>query len=156
MALSANLGSLLAVKEGDIQAFTLGTGVATAGSIWRGGLVAIRLTDGKAYPAVDNIADTYKQFVVGYSLEHPITIGDKIPTIVRVRTNGHFRLKIAGVITAADVGKLACLKDDETVQLYDLAKTKVVVGRIREVIDTTYVYVDLDIHHSRLATGTYD
>jgi len=145
MALTANVGSNLQAKMGDIQAYTVGTGA----NIYRGALVAIRLTDGCAYQAVNDVNDEYKQLIVGYALEAK-TSGE-----VRVRRDVKLRLNFNGVISPTVVGRLACLYDDETVQLYDPTKCRVVVGRISEITGNQ-VYVDLRERPNRIATGLYD
>ena len=69
---------------------------------------------------------------------------------------GRVRRQYAGTATQAQVGKLACIKDDQTVQLYGALTTKVVVGRITEIFSTSEVYVDLMQFPARLATDAND
>src|SRR4051812_5485665 len=121
--LTDNLGTNLAAKFGNIRAYTVGAGV----TIYRGATVVVRLTDGLAYPAVEDTTDTYKQLVVGWAQE----VGTAGKTI-RVRSDGALARKFPGV-TIADIGKLALIKDDETVHTYASNAGKVVCGRITSI-----------------------
>ncbi len=146
MALSANIGSTFAAKFGTIQTYTAGA------SIYRGATVVIRQTDGLAYPAVEDIADTFKQLVVGYAQEAAETAAS-----IRVRMDGKLRRVFSGGGEPADyIGRLACVKDDESVQIYDAGTGKTVAGRITEKISATAVYVDFTDRPIRLATSAND
>lgn len=144
MALSANIGSTLAAKYGEMQAFTAG------GTIWRGSTVAIKQTTGLAHAAEDDPDDSEKQVVVGVAQEAAVVTGT-----VRVRQDGKWKRKTATDFTGKG-GSLACVKDDETVQLYGALTCQVVVGRITEIVSTTEAYIDFTDRPSRLASGAYD
>jgi hypothetical protein len=149
MALTANVGSTLEMKFGTIQAYELGVGAI----IYRGALVAIRLTTGKVHPAVRNETDDLKQVFIGVALEAKtyVAAGD----LVRVRLDGKLKCKWTG--GPAIVGHLACLFDDETVQPYLVTEGNVIVGRITEVLNSgTEVFVDLLDHPGRVATSEYN
>jgi len=146
MALTANTGSNLQAKFGYIQTYTAG------GVIWRGGLVVLRLTtaDDKVYTAVDDPLDVRKQFVLGFALEAAVA-----NAAVRIRQDGKLRLKFPSIPTSV-IGRLACIKDDESVQLWSAGSTcKVVVGRITEK-SSTHAFVDLGDRPARLATSLTD
>lgn len=145
--LTANMGSNLAAKFGYIQTYSAG------GQIWRGGLVVLRLaaapngSDDKVYAAIEDTADTYKQLVLGFAMEAAVT-----DAAVRVRQDGKYKLLFPGLDPADSViGRLACIKDDNSVQLYGAGTGKVVVGRITEKT-LTAVFVDLADRPLRLAT----
>ncbi len=143
-ALSSNMGSNLASKFGNIQAYTAG------GTIWRGGLVALNICDGKAYAATDTAddADITRLLVVGFAMEAAST-GDT----VRVRQDGKLRRKWQGAADGKLPGRLACVYDDVTVQ--KASAGKIVVGRLTEIASTE-VFVDLESRSVRVATGSYD
>ena len=147
MVLSANMGSNLQAKFGYIQTYVAG------GAIFRGAIVALRLTtaDDKVYAAVDDPLDVYKQLVVGFSME--AVAADS--AAIRIRQDGKFRLAFPS-IPASVIGRLACLKSDDSVQLWNAGSTcKVVVGRITEKA-STHVFVDLSDRPARLATSLTD
>ena len=162
MALSANIGSLHAAKYGEIQSYPVAAGV----HIYRFATVVIHgagTHEGYAAPATADTADTLKQLVVGVAQEerdNSASSTDGLDStdkklIVRVRQEGKVRRSFpANTVTC--VGKLACVVDDETVQFYDAAKTKVIVGRITERIDEQNVFVDFDDRPARLATDVND
>jgi len=146
MALSANMGSNLQAKFGYIQTYVAG------GVIWRGGLVILRLTtaDDKVYAAVDDPADVYKQLVLGFAMEAAVA-----DAAIRIRQDGKFRMKFPSIPSSV-IGRLACIKDDESVQLWSAGSTcKVVVGRITEK-SSTHVFVNLADRPARLATSLTD
>jgi hypothetical protein len=146
MALTSDTGSNFEVKFGKIQTYKSGA------QIYRGALCAVRLTDGKVYPAVSDIPDTFKQLVVGFSMES-VTAADMD---IRIRREGKIRLRIAGNPSGA-AGKLACILDDESVQLWSASGTcTVVVGRITERPSSTTAFVDLEDRPYRLASGAND
>jgi len=154
VALSANIpGAQLNARLGAIQGYSVGAGV----QIHRGALCVLRLVDGYLYPAVDDTADAYKQLFVGYAYEAKDNSNGSAGAVTcRVRRDGQLALPLAGV-GQADIGQLACIKDDEQVQLYGASSTKVVVGRIREVkVAVTSAWVDLEDRPLRLATSAYD
>ena len=142
MALSANMGSNLSTKFGNIQAYTAG------GTIWRGSLVALNLTDGLAYAAEADADDSEKYLIIGWAMEAAVITG-----IIRVRTDGKLKCSWAGGDSGKLSGRLACVYDDETVQA--AANGLIAVGRITD-ISSTSVYVDLEDRPVRLATGLYD
>lgn len=147
MELTANLGSNLAAKFGRIQAYTAGA------AIYRGATVALRLnlSDDKVYPAIDDPTDAQKQLVLGFAMEAASTDGDSI----RIRQDGKLKRSFPN-IPASVIGRLACIKDDQSVQLYTAGSTcKVVVGRITEKA-ATHVFVDLTDRPVRLATSLTD
>ncbi len=134
MALTNHIGSNEAGKFGAIRTYTVG---ASSGTIWRGATVVLRLTDGFVYPGVEDLTDAYKQLVVGWALEKG-TPDNKI----RVRADGQY-FRNFPYVTQADVGRLALLKDDETVHTYSSGAGKVVVGRIASIkTDSLEVFVD--------------
>lgn len=147
MALTANVGSSLAAKFGNIQSYTAG------GVIWRGAIVVLRLAtaDDKVYAAVDDPTDTYKQLVVGFAQEAAVAEGS-----IRVRQDGKLKLKFAAAMPDSVIGRLACIKDDENVQLYGESTCKVAIGRITERATSTEVYVNLVDRPTRLATSLLD
>lgn len=147
--LTRDKGSLLAVKYGKIQSFTVGTGV----TIYEGALVAVKLGDGQLYKAEADDDDSEKLLVVGFSRE-PCIGGS--PAKIRVRMDGKYRLKFSGGTPV--VGKLAIVLDDETIQPFDdtAGKKNVVAGRITEVVDNQTIFIDLEDKPSRLATTQYD
>jgi len=144
MALTQNIGSNLAAKFGFIQSYVAG------GAIFRGATVALRLAvgDDKVYPAVDDPTDTYGQLVVGFAMEAAAGDGSTI----RVRQDGKLKRKFPSMPSSV-IGRLACIKDDESVQLYGSGTCKVVVGRITEKASSTDVYVDFLDRPLRLATS---
>lgn len=137
------MGSGFAVKYGYIQTYTAGA------QIYRGATIAIRLGDGLAYPAVDDAADTYKQVVVGFAMEDAAASAE-----VRVRSDGKLKRAIIGS-PAVTVGRLACVYDDESVQLYSSGHD-IIVGRITEDTGGGEVYIDLLDRPARKATSAYD
>ncbi len=143
-ALTANMGSLLQAKFGNIQAYTAG------GTIWRGGLVVLNLVDGLAYAATDTVddGDTTRLLVIGFAQEAAVS-GD----IIRVRQDGKLERVWQGGATGKKPGRIACVYDDATVQAASAGK--IVVGRITEV-SSTKVFVDLEDRPVRIATGSYD
>jgi len=147
MALTANAGSNLQAKFGYIQTYAAGE------AIYRGALVVLRLTTAgdKVYAAIDDPLDVRKQLVLGFSMEAAIADG----AAIRIRQDGKFRLKFPS-IPASVIGRLACVKSDEDVQLWSAGSTcKVVVGRITEK-SSTHVFVDLSDRPARLATSLTD
>ena len=162
MALTANIGSQHAAKYGEIQTYPVAAGV----HIYRFATVVLHgagTHEGYAAPATDDTADTLKQLVVGIAQEerdNSASSTDGVDStgkiiLVRVRQEGRVRRSFPSN-TVTCVGKLACVADDETVQLYDAAKTKVVVGRITERIDEQNVFVKFDDRPTRLAVGAND
>ncbi len=143
-ALSANMGSILQAKFGNIQTYDAG------GTIWRGGLVVLNLVDGKAYAAADltDNGDVTRLLVVGWAQEAAVADGE-----IRVRQDGKLKRNWQGSSAGKKAGRLACIYDDATVQAASTGK--VVVGRITEV-SSTFVYVDLEDRPVRIATGSYD
>lgn len=147
MALTKNIGSNLAAKYGYIQTYVAGE------AIFRGALVVLRFTtaDDKVYAAADDIDDSDKQLVLGFAMEAAVADAP-----IRVRQDGKFRLKFPGGVPSSVIGRLACIKSDEDVQLWSAGSTcKVVVGRITEK-STTQVFVDLGDRPARLATSLAD
>ena len=147
MVLTVNMGSNMAAKFGAIQTYTAG------GVIYRGGLVALRLqaADDKVYAAVDDPTDAYEQLILGFAMEAAVA-----NAAVRVRQDGKFRLDFPSM-PASVLGRLACLKADDSVQLWSAGSTcKVVVGRITEKYSTTQVFVNLADRPARLATSLTD
>ena len=114
MSLTADLGSTLTAKYGNIRSFTCGA------AIYRGATVALRLTDNMAYPAVEDTTDMYKQLIVGWALEKGVA-GKSI----RVRSDGALVRQFPGV-DSSSIGKLSLIKDDETVHTYSSNAGKVV------------------------------
>ena len=149
-ALTSALGSLLSVKYGNIQSFVPGTGV----TIYEGALCALRLTDGKLYPAEADNDDSLKQLIVGFALEGKVPADEK--TIVRVRLDGKIRVNYTGGTPIC--GQLGIILDDNTLQPFDdtAGKKNIVAGRIREVLDATLVYLNLEDRPVRVATSVYD
>lgn len=147
MALTANIGSNLAIKFGTIQTYIAGA------AIYKGATVVMRLAtaDDKVYAAIDDPTDVYKQLVVGFCQEEATADGNS----VRIRLDGRLKRQFPSM-PASVIGRLACIKDDESVQLHGDATCKVIVGRIREVITSTSVYVDLTDRPARVATSLTD
>jgi len=145
--LTQNLDSKLAAKFGTIQTYTVN---ATEVEIFRGATVVLRLTDGLAYPAVDDIEDTHKQVVVGIARENKKVGSIRVEEVKRIKRD-------CPGCDQTYVGRIACVKDDQTVQLYGLSTCKVVVGRISEIaVEGVSVFVDLTCRLSRLVVGPYD
>ncbi len=143
--LSASIGSNLKAKFGNIRLFTVGSV-----KIWSGATVVLRLTDGLAYPATEDVPDTNKQLVVGWALEK----GEPGAT-VRVRSDGALARQFPGV-TTADIGRLALVKDDETVHTYSADAGKIVCGRITSIaVEGTEVFVDFTDRPLRVANSLY-
>ena len=147
MALTRNVGSTQAAKFGYIQSYTAGA------AIWRGAVVVLRLAtaDDKVYPADGtDTTDAFKQLVIGFAMEAAAADG----AAIRVRQDGRLKLKFPS-IPASVIGRLACILDDESVQLYGVSTCKVVAGRITEK-SSTHVFVDLADRPMRLATSLTD
>ena len=152
MALAASKGTLINCKSGIIRTYYAATGEI----FWAGSLVVISLTDGFVYVAVADTDDSEGFLSVGYALEDvDNSSGIDGALSLRVRADGQYGLKFQGIATGKE-GRLACIKDDETVQVYGAGTTKVVVGRIVSVRDATYVYVDLADKPLRIATSAND
>ena len=149
-ALTSELGSLLSVKYGNIQAFIPGTDV----TIYEGALCVLRLTDGKLYPAEADNDDNLKQLVVGFALEGKVPTDEK--TVVRIRADGKIRVNFTGGTPVC--GQLGIILDDNTLQPFDdtAGKKNIVAGRIREIVDATLVYLNLEDRQIRVATSVYD
>lgn len=147
MALTANMGSNLAAKFGYIQAYTAGA------AIYRGATVVLRLslTGDKVYMASNDTSDTYKELVVGWAMEAAAADGDTI----RVRQDGKLKRKFPSMPTSI-IGRLACVLDNESVQLYGVGTCKTVVGRITEKANSTEVFVNLADRPLRVATSLVD
>jgi hypothetical protein len=150
--LTANSGSNFTTRVGDIQAYNIG-----GTTFYRGAVCVIRLSSGTLYMADGtDTTDTLKQIIVGYAMEgYPITSLTTQPTQLRVNKSGQILLKFNGIATGSE-GKLACIYDNDTVQLYGVNTCKVIVGRIMDVPDQTHVFVNLQDRPSRLATSLYD
>lgn len=147
MPLTGNMGSNLAAKFGYIQTYTAGE------AIFRGALVVLRLitADDKVYAAVDDPLDVLGQLVLGFAMEAAAAANASI----RVRQDGKFRLGFPSIPTSV-IGRLACIKSDNEVQLWSAGSTcKVVVGRITEK-SLEHVFVDLGDRPARLATKLTD
>jgi len=140
--LTGNIGSTLTAKCGNIQTYKVGSQ-----HIWRGATVAVHLDDGLAYPATDS--DEGHPVVVGVALEEGKPGGE-----VRARNDLKYKRSAANP-SQNWVGKLACVADDESVQLPSTAVAKIVVGRITEV-EEDGVYVDFQDRPARVATSDYD
>jgi len=148
MALTANMGSNLAAKFGAIQTYTAGA------AIYRGALVVLRLAtaDDKVYAAANDTTDVLKQFVLGWAMEAAAADGDSI----RIRQDGKFKLQFPSM-PASVIGRLACVLDDNSVQLWSAGSTcKAIVGRITQKPSTTEVFVNLSDRPARLATSLID
>lgn len=142
MALTQSMGSRFEAKFGSIQTYIAG------GAIFYGATVVIRLNDTNeyVYAAVDDPTDAYKQLVVGWATESAV-LGDRI----RIRREGKIKRSIP-YMPSVVVGRLACIKDDENVQLYGSSTCRVVVGRITEKTADA-VFVDFLDRPVRLATS---
>ena len=140
-------GSTLAVKDGTIFQYLM----APNQKIFWGSLVALR-ADGLMYSAVEDVTDTYQQVVRGFAMESKDTTDGSTTTNIRCRRDMRKSLNFQNIFNQNIVGKLGCLKDNNTVQLYDVAECKVVVGRITAQ-DGVNVYVDLSDQPSRIATS---
>jgi hypothetical protein len=150
MALSANLGTTLRAKQGDVFGYKVAGGV----HIYVGATVTVALagaTAGYARPALSN--DTgLSQYVVGVARKEANAVGKNNGDLEVLVQRGRWRREKAGAVQS-DVGKLACVADDETVRLYDLAaESNIVCGRITE-IDGSRVFVDYDMQNARVATS---
>ncbi len=150
MVLTAAIGSLLDVKYGNVQSFVPGSGV----TIYEGALVALRLTDGLLYSAEADDDDNLKQLVIGFARESKLTTDSK--TIVRVRLDGKIKVGFSGGTPIC--GQLGIILDDNTLQPFDDGggKQNIVAGRIREVISSQFVYLNLEDRPVRVASSVYD
>ena len=144
--LTTNAGSNFSVKPGYIQAYPAGSI-----KIWRGALVVLRLTDNLLYPAVNDPTDVYKQIVRGYAMEASTT-----GSTVRLRGDGKLLMKFMGANIAGSLGKIVCVYDDETCQLWSASGCKVAIGRVDQIVGYDSVYVNLMDRPARLATSIYD
>jgi len=153
VALAANLGSTFKTQFGHIYQLP----VKAAVHIYRFAMVTIRLGEGYAQPAADDTDDSTKQLFVGYAMEEiDNSDGGNGDLNVRVRMEGRFWAKKTAA-TQADVGKLAVVLDDQTVQLYQVAgRSNVVVGRIVKVYDTSSVMIHMMDRPSRVSSGAND
>jgi len=150
MALAANLGSTLRAKEGDI----FGYPVVAGAHIYVGATVTVALagaTAGYARPAQSN--DTgLSQVVVGIARKEANAVGKASGEVTVLVQRGRWRREKAGA-SQADIGKLACVADDETVRLYSAeAESNIVCGRITE-LDGSRVYVNYSEKPARVATS---
>jgi hypothetical protein len=151
-ALTQNLGAAYGAKFGTIQSYK----VAAAVHIYRFAAVVLR-DDGFLYPAVEDISDTYKQLVVGLAQEEiDNTLGANGAKKCRVRREGRVIRQCATTVVQSLIGKLACLKNDVTVQKYTDSSGQVVMGRITELYSSTEVFVDLVDRPKRIATDIND
>jgi hypothetical protein len=147
MALTEGVGSNLKAKFGAIRTYTVG---ATSGAIYEGATVVLR-QDGYAYPAAEDTADANKQLVVGWALESAAA-GET----VRVRRDGTLSRLFPGVDQSA-IGKLALVKDDETVHTYSVLIGKIIAGRIASIdVEGESVYVDFTDRPARIAASLND
>jgi hypothetical protein len=149
-ALTTNLSSTYESKYGTIQAYKVGAST----HIWRYATVVLH-DDGYAYQATEDVTDTLKQIVIGIAQEEiDNSLGIAGAKVVRVRREGRAKRFFAGSLAQTALGKLACIKDDQTVQLYTSGSTgKIVMGRIAELINSQEVYVDIVDRPVRLATS---
>lgn len=146
--LSKNLGSNLAAKFGDIRQYLVGNV-----KIWRGATVVLRLLDGLAYPAQEDVSDSLKQLVVGFALEEGTPASG---ATVRVRRDAQLARDFPGVTQDA-IGKLALVKDDQSVQTYGDAFGKTVCGRITSIqVEGLSVFVDFKDIPMRTVTNAYN
>lgn len=149
-ALTQNLGSTHTSKYGTIQTYKVGA----ATHIYRYATVVVR-DDGYLYPAEEDISDTLKQIVIGIAQEEINNTGSAGAKSCRVRNDGKVRRAFAGSASQSTIGKLACIQDDQTVQIYQaVGAGHVVMGRVTEVISAAEVYVDIIDRPLRLATDT--
>ncbi len=145
--LTASVGSNLKAKFGNIRAFTVGNE-----TIWAGATVVLR-SDGLAYPAAEDTTDTDKQLVVGWALEKGVA---GTGATIRVRSDGQLLRKFPGVTQAA-IGRLALIKDDETVHTFAAGAGTVVCGRITSIYtEGLEVFVDFTDKPARIANSLYD
>ena len=149
-ALTTNLGSTYESKYGTIYSYKVGAST----HIWRYATIVVH-ADGYAYQAIEDVSDTYKQVVIGIAQEEiDNSTGIAGAKTVRVRREGRAKRFFAGSVAQAVLGKLACILDDQTVQLYTSGATgKIVMGRIVELINSLEVYVDIMDRPVRLSTG---
>ncbi len=150
MALTANKGSQLQAKFGNIQAYLTGALETLSKPIYRGALVALKQTDGKLYPAEVDADDSEKYRIVGFAME----AASADASTVRVRQDGKLVCKVQGTALQSWIGKLAAVYDDETIQLASVGL--IVVGRITELASASSVYVDLTDRPLRIAAGDND
>lgn len=153
MALSDNIGVRARSKEGTIQRYSVAGGV----KIYSGALLTVALagaTAGYARPAAGTDGGL-EQIFIGIAQEGAdATLLASGALYVRVRENLKWYCLKASPIQS-DVGKLACVYDDETVQLYDAANDNIVVGRITE-IEGNNVYVNTADRPARVAVSASD
>jgi hypothetical protein len=100
---------------------------------------------------VNDPTDVYKQIVRGYAMEAS-TPG----STVRLRGDGKLLMKFMGENIAGSLGKIVCVYDDETCQLWSAEGRKVAIGRVDQIVGFDSVYVNLMDRPARLATSIYD
>lgn len=151
-ALATNLGSIYGAKFGTIQTYK----VAAGEHLWRFATMCVR-SNGYLYAAIEDISDTEKQLVVGLALEEiDNRSGIDGAKECRVRREGRIRRQFAGSAIQVTIGKLALIKDDQTVQVYGANDGKIVMGRITEIFSVSEVYVDLMMQPKRVAEAIND
>lgn len=152
MALTANSGTTLQGKFGNVQLLQVAAGV----HIYRGAIVATIVSgtsEGYATPTADNAA----HLVEGWAMEEADNeSGIDGAKTVRVQTNGNLKINYPNCIQTA-VGKLALVLDDETVQLYGTSTNKIVVGRISALaVVGSSVWVNFGMRPKRVSTSATD
>jgi len=156
MGLTANVGTKLRTKWGEIQSYPVAGGV----HIYRGAVVTLCLAGSKAgyaQPATNEADDASKQIVVGIAWEEADNSsgsnGDK-----NVRVYDKLKCKLTlNNAQQSDIGKLAVVHDDETVTTYQSSGySNVIVGRISELLGGNEVFVDLSVRPARVASAAYD
>jgi len=115
--------------------------VAANAIIWAGGMVCLNAT-GFAIPAADTAGITR---VVGVATANVNNTGGADGVVsVTVEYAGQFLLACGASITQADVGRLACVADDQTTQDATAATNDVPVGLVREFVSASIgAWVDI-------------
>ena len=162
--LTENLGSKYCEKYGAIQTYQIGGSC----HIYAGATVVLNLYDGYVYPALDATDATrntvvHKDLVVGVAQEE-LNNSDNSKSgsarNIRVRRDSKVLRTINGSWTPngtdQPVGKLACVYDDQTVQLFSGVTPMIVCGRITEIIDNNTVWVDYSDRPQRTTSNVLD
>lgn len=92
-----------------------------------------------------NGSDTAGLTFVGVSRERADNSGSATDGAIKVtvRREGAFAFKFSGTATIADVGKVVCVVDNQTVALATTTTNDIACGKISQFIDASNVRVDI-------------
>lgn len=108
--------------------------------VFGGSLVAIDDTTGLAEPATDATGKAFAGVSVGEAANNPGNAGAKQVRVVR--RDVHLFNKANAV--QADVGKVAYIIDDQTVDLASVAANDLACGRIVGIEDSSHVWIAIE------------